>query len=83
MVVIYNMSGFQIRSLDFVTVEEDTVCDNCADVCERKAEMVKQECKCGCGAFIICCMDCPTGIVAGCIPVCKRTVVVENEKQKN
>ena len=47
------MSGFQIRLLDFVTVEEDTVCDNCGDVCERKAEMVKQECKCGCVYYLL------------------------------
>ena len=49
--------------IDFIRIAQETVCSICKNKCIRNEEMGKHECGCGCGAFNMCCMNCPIGDV--------------------
>ena len=54
----------------------------CGIVYSRKAEMMKQFCKCGCGAASYSCMDCPTIEACSHPPICKKDEEIKKIKEE-
>ena len=66
--------------LDFIEIEEETTCAICKRKCEKKEEMGKHVCECGCGANNMICMECPIGSIFQ--PVrCKKTIAATRKEQ--
>ena len=75
------MGDTVVRGIAFVDVEKPRKCVVCGEVCSRKTSMMKQFCKCGCGADAYSCMGCSTIKACDKFPSCKREK--KKKKKKN